>query len=268
MTADAWTTAVRQQLGLGRVLPLGGAHDGAWITERAAETVLRRAATDVREARLKSVRIALSDPDQAYAAYAPAVPPPPSALPPGPLRITADFHAAAGGTAEPFPTTATRLRAALATAATQRLGLKVTEVDLRVTGLWGFEKDVVEPTVVEPAAEGDEAGAAHSPVQPPPPADDEESRVTAAALSVPGVTRLTGRLGGLGRAIQIETGPALPHRHIRVELAITERPTALDVACAVRQKVRQALPDHPTVAVLITGIDEPAESDDTPATTT
>ncbi|MGA6226178.1 nucleopolyhedrovirus P10 family protein, partial [Streptomyces umbrinus] len=47
MTADRWTQAVRNQLGLGRLLPLGGPHDGAWITEAAATAVLRRAARSV-----------------------------------------------------------------------------------------------------------------------------------------------------------------------------------------------------------------------------
>ncbi|MDX2827469.1 nucleopolyhedrovirus P10 family protein, partial [Streptomyces ipomoeae] len=75
MTADAWTKAVRRQLGLGRVLALGGPRDGAWITERAAEAVLRRAAADVRGARLGPLRISLAAPEHAYDAYAPAVPP-------------------------------------------------------------------------------------------------------------------------------------------------------------------------------------------------
>ncbi|MGW4109159.1 nucleopolyhedrovirus P10 family protein, partial [Streptomyces sp. NPDC004976] len=40
MTADRWTHAVRQQVGLGRIVPLGGARDGAWIAERAAAVLL------------------------------------------------------------------------------------------------------------------------------------------------------------------------------------------------------------------------------------
>ncbi|MCT9140433.1 nucleopolyhedrovirus P10 family protein, partial [Streptomyces violarus] len=46
MTGDQWTRAVRLQMGLGRLLPLGDARDGAWIAEQAAEAVLRRAAQD------------------------------------------------------------------------------------------------------------------------------------------------------------------------------------------------------------------------------
>ncbi|MDF3147647.1 nucleopolyhedrovirus P10 family protein, partial [Streptomyces sp. T21Q-yed] len=64
-TADRWTQAVKRQLGLGRLLPLGGPHDGAWITEGAAEAVLRRAAEDMRGVRLDALRIALVDPDDA-----------------------------------------------------------------------------------------------------------------------------------------------------------------------------------------------------------
>ncbi len=121
---------VRQQVGLGRLLPLGGPYDGAWIAERAAGGVLRDAAgREVPEARLDSVRIGLADPGTAAE---PAVPAPPSALPPGPLRLTAEFAATA---AWPLPETASRLRTSLAVAATERLGLDVTEVDLRVTEL-------------------------------------------------------------------------------------------------------------------------------------
>ncbi|MEV0505515.1 hypothetical protein AB0I84_49205, partial [Streptomyces spectabilis] len=68
MTGDGWASVVRRQLGLGRVLPLGGAGDGAWLTEAAATAVLRRAAERVTGARLTSVRLALADPDAAYGA--------------------------------------------------------------------------------------------------------------------------------------------------------------------------------------------------------
>ncbi|NEB76299.1 nucleopolyhedrovirus P10 family protein, partial [Streptomyces sp. SID14478] len=76
MTVDRWAQAVRQQLGVGRLLPLGKAGDGAWITEPAAQAVLRRAAAQVRGARLVSLRLSLADPDGTYEA---AVPAPPSA---------------------------------------------------------------------------------------------------------------------------------------------------------------------------------------------
>ncbi|MPY50022.1 nucleopolyhedrovirus P10 family protein [Streptomyces acidicola] len=247
MTADGWAKTVRQQIGLGRVLPLGGPRDGAWITEKAAGSVLRRAAGSTRGLRLGALRISLIDPD---APYDPAVPPPPSALPPGPLRVGADFLASADPTApaaEPLPATAARLRAALAAAARERLGLTVSEVDLRVTGLLDADEDAAIPAA--------DAGQADGEPVPEPPGDGEESRVAAAALSVPGVTRLTGALGGLGRAVHIETGPALPRRHVRVEVAVTATERALDVARAVRTAVGKALPDHPSVAVVVTAVD-------------
>ncbi|MER6085545.1 hypothetical protein ABT156_46025, partial [Streptomyces sp. NPDC001833] len=62
MTADRRTDTVRHLLGLGRLLPLGGPQDGAWLTEAAADAVLRRAAAGVAGVRLGAVRIALADP--------------------------------------------------------------------------------------------------------------------------------------------------------------------------------------------------------------
>ena len=238
MTADVWAQLVRHRTGLGRLLPLGGPRDGAWITEGAADSVLRRAAAAVRGVRLGTLRIALADPDESYE---PAVPAPPSALPPGQLRISAEFTATMDPTApgvEPLPTTAARLRQALATAASERLGLTVTEVDLRVTGLDAEEAQAAAPRDdAHPAAE---------------PTDTDESRVATAALSVPGVTHLTDTLG---RPVHIEAGHGgedgtLPRRHVRVEVAVSGR--AIDVAKEVRTAVTNALKDTPSVAVLVT----------------
>ncbi|WP_128436616.1 nucleopolyhedrovirus P10 family protein [Streptomyces cyaneus] len=242
-TADRWTQAVKRQLGLGRLLPLGGPHDGAWIAEGAAEAVLRRAAEDMRGVRLDALRIALVDPDDADEA---AVPPPPSALPPGPLRVTADFAATA---AEALPTTADRLRGLLATAATEGLGLTVTEVDLRVTAL--LDEDAQPAPVRQP-----------EPTRAAEPGSPDEERVAAAALAVPGVTGLTGALGGLGRAVHIEERQdeerqdeaALPRRHVRVEIAVSADRRSVEVAREVREWVGEALADRPTVAVLITAV--------------
>ncbi|CAL9404112.1 hypothetical protein SUDANB96_01527 [Streptomyces sp. enrichment culture] len=229
---------VRDQLGLGRLLPLGGPRDGAWIAERAAERMLRRAVAGVPGVRLGPLRIAPAGPDEAYE---PAVPPPPSALPPGPLRVTADFTAS--GT-EPLPTAASRLRTALAKAATDEVGLTVTEVDLRVTGLG--EADGASP---EPSDAGTPGTSAQG----------DDSLVTAAVLSVPGVSRLTGTLGGLGRAVHIEErqdgSASLPRRHVRVELAVRAGHRAVTVAREVRTAVAGALTDAPTVAVVVTAAD-------------
>ncbi|QFQ96346.1 nucleopolyhedrovirus P10 family protein [Streptomyces phaeolivaceus] len=245
MTADSWTKAVRQQLGLGRVLPLGGPHDGAWITEQAAESALRRGADSLRGVALGALRISSADPDAPEAEA--AVPAPPSALPPGPLRVTADFAAAAGPAAEPFPAMASRLRTALSCTAEERLGLRVTEVDLRVTHLLENPEGAEHPEDAEGAARPAPEPTPGAPA--PPTGDDEDSRTAAAALAVPGVVRLTTALGGA-----LTTGPALPRRHVRVELAVSEERRALDVAREVRSAVSAALPDHPSVAVLVTAV--------------
>ncbi|MEU4613893.1 nucleopolyhedrovirus P10 family protein [Streptomyces umbrinus] len=232
MTADRWTQAVRNQLGLGRLLPLGGPHDGAWITEAAATAVLRRAARSVPGVRLTAVRLSLTDPDSAPE---PAVPPPPSALPPGPLRITADFAATP---AEPLPATASRLRTALAATATDRLGLTVTEVDLRVTGLLEEAPGTAEKD--EPEGPSGDPGLR---------LDADESRVAAAVRAVPGVTRL----GAVHIAAHSGTA-SLPRRHVRVEFETGASTRTLDVAREVRTRVTEALPDHPSVAALVTAV--------------
>ncbi|MEV5842120.1 nucleopolyhedrovirus P10 family protein [Streptomyces sp. NPDC051985] len=230
MTADRWTEAVRHPLGFGRLLPLGGPHDGAWLAEAAADGVLRRAAAEVPGVRLGALRIAPADPADVQE---PAVPLPPGAVPPGPLRLTADFAATA---AEPLPTTAAALRRALA-AATDRLGLTVTEVDLRVTDL--LDEDTAEPTVVRPSRPPSVREGA----------DPDGARVTAAALTVPGVDRVTG---ALSREIHFDA--ALPRRHVRVEVAVSDGLRAVEVARQVRTTVGEALDDQPTVAVLVTSI--------------
>ncbi|MEU6193656.1 nucleopolyhedrovirus P10 family protein [Streptomyces sp. NPDC047061] len=230
MTADRRTETVRHPLGFGRLLPLGGPRDGAWLTEAVADAVLRRAAAEVPGVRLGAVRIALADPADVAE---PVVPSPPGAVPPGPLRLSADFAATA---AEPLPATASRLRRALA-AATVRLGLAVTEVDLRVT-------DLLE----------EEPGAPEAVRVPRPPSvregtDADGALVTAAALAVPGVARVTG---ALSREVHFQA--ALPRRHVRVEVALTDGPRAVEVARRVRAAVGEALEDRPTVAVLVTDV--------------
>lgn len=262
MTADGWTRAVRQQVGLGRLLPLGGPGDGAWVTERAARGVLAAAAAEVTGVRLGTARIAAADPD---ADPEPQVPAPPGALPPGPLRMTAEF--AAAGT-EPLPAVASGLRAALVAAASQRLGLALADVDLRVTELLDETPRTAAPGPAE-SDHGDaaergiaDAGDTHGPVSgdaEPDDEPDEPARVTAASLGVPGVLRLTGGLGGAGRAVHIEERPgdgtALPRRHVRVDLAVSTGRRTLDVAREVRTAVGATLRDNPTVAVLVTAVE-------------
>ncbi|MGW0547471.1 hypothetical protein [Streptomyces altiplanensis] len=253
MAPDGWTRAVRQRLGLGRLLPLGEAADGAWLAEKAAGPVLRRAAAEVSGVGLGALRIMLADPDTAAE---PAVPPPPSGLPPGPLRIEADLTATAGG--EPLPQRAERLRIALREAASARLGLMVTAVDLRVTDL---VVEGQEPVAAAPPDEGDdeedeasgdggERGGAHGDGSPRPEEEAASRAAAEAAAAVPGVVRLTRVLGA---PVHLADG------HVRVELAVAADRRALAVALAVRKAVREAVTtvrgSRPTVAVLVTGVE-------------
>ncbi|MFH8341256.1 nucleopolyhedrovirus P10 family protein [Streptomyces sp. AM6-12] len=233
---DGWTKVVRDHAGLGRLLPLGGPEDGAWIAEDAARAALGRAAADgMPGVRLGALRIGLADPSRATE---PVVPAPPSALPPGSLRVTADCTA---GFADPLPETAARLRKLLATAAAERLGLVVTEVDLRITDLLEPDGRLVEVRPPRPPAAREAATLS-------------EVRAAEAALAVPGVVRLTGP----GRAVHVEErtdgAAALAHRHVRVDLATDATHRTVEVARRVRAAVRNALEDRPTVAVLVTTV--------------
>ncbi|GHD27230.1 nucleopolyhedrovirus P10 family protein [Streptomyces galbus] len=259
-TADGWTRAVRAQVRLGRLLPLGGPRDGAWITEDAVTTVLRAAGRDVPGVLLGKVRVGPADAADAggaeagagQGAHGPAVPVPPSGLLPGPLRVSAEC---AAGPAEPLPTAAARLRAALAAAAAERLGLTVAEVDVRVTTLLDEDPAPGPEPGPRPAQE---RGTARLDV----PDGGDEARVALAALDIPGVSGLTGHLGGLGRAVHLEyprpgetrEAAALPRRHARVEVTLHPGHRAVDVARQVRAAVSEALTDRPTVAVVITAI--------------
>ncbi|MFC9225320.1 nucleopolyhedrovirus P10 family protein [Streptomyces hygroscopicus] len=269
MVTDRLAQTVREQLRLGRLLPLGGREDGSWITERAASEVLGRAAAEVADVRLTTLRIAPADPDTAES---PAVPPPPSALPPGPLRIAAECGATP---AEPFPATADRLREVLLGAAADRLGLLVEAVDVRVTEVL---EAPAEPPRPAPPHHGPQPSPApphpqpqpspHTSPRPPRSAaeghDPATTAAASAAASVPGVARLAPVLGS-PRAVRIEGA------HIRIELAVAAHHRALDVARAVRTAVAQSAPppapatapapapapegQRPTVAVLVTAVD-------------
>lgn len=215
MTADGLIHAVRGQLGLGRLLPLGGPADGVWLAEHAAAGVLREARHAVPRAQLTAVRVTLAEPDghdwAAVRAANPAAPP--SALPAGPLRVAAEVLAPAD---RPLPRTAEALRAALNAAARDRLGLDVAAVDLRVVGLIEDHPAYALVDTTAPPAEG--------------PAADP---VVTAALAVPGVRSAV-------RA-------PLPGDAVRVHLTVDPDHRVLDVALAVRTATDAG-------AVLVTGI--------------
>jgi hypothetical protein len=184
MTSDRLAQAVREQVAIGRVLPLGGPADAAWITEQAAARVLRTAAAGVPGVRLGTLRVGLE-----------------------PLAVEAAFETSAD---RPLPVTADLLRSALWQAAHDRLGLLVAAIDLTVTGLL------------------DKAPAPPPPAPAPPPTDPGPQ-------PVPGLARLTSRLGGAGADAYLQIAVAAGHR-------------ALDVARAARQ---MAAPR----AVLVTDVD-------------
>ncbi|MFE5914919.1 hypothetical protein ACFQ6B_38380 [Streptomyces wedmorensis] len=234
-TAEGWTAAVRDRLAPGRLLPLGAPEDGAWITERAARTVLDRAASAVRGVVPGGLRVG-PDPDAEPEAEqggeqaagrpaAPEVPPaPPGSLPSGPLRITADFAAVAG---RPLPELAEELRSALLGAAEDGLGIPVAGVDLRVTDLL----DTAPPSA--------------GPAAPPPgrtsPATDDP--VALAVLRVEGVAGVTDALGHA-----VRRGP---DGSVRIELAVTAGRRPLDVARAARNAATAAAGGATAVTVLV-----------------
>ncbi|MFP8887191.1 nucleopolyhedrovirus P10 family protein [Streptomyces mangrovi] len=249
MATDRLTQAVRRQIGFGRLLPLGGAEDGAWIAERAAAGVLRQAADGLPGIRPGRLRLSPAEPG---AGGKPAVPMPPSALPPGPLRISAEFEA---GAQEPLPTAAERLRSALAEAADSRLGLVVAAVDLRITGLLDGPGD--EPRPEEPSRGQTGAGEV-------PDTGEAGTAVGAAALAVVGVTRLAPELGGAARALRIvdadpgDGAGAAPGRHVQIQFAVAADHRALDVARTVRAAAARAAatgaPGPVTVAAVVTEV--------------
>ncbi|MCL6668754.1 hypothetical protein [Streptomyces panaciradicis] len=248
---EAWTQAVRSRLDLGRLLPLGGPHDGTWITEQAAVQALAPTAAEVPGVRLESLRIG-SAPLQPVSE--PAVRPPASALPPGPLTIEAAFTASL---VRPLPETADALRSALLGAATEQLGLTTVSADMRVTDLReATEAGVASRTAATSTRPTPEAAAARSS---PPVTGTGSVRGLAGELAdvaagVPGVARLTAVLGS--RPVRVEEHDDPPCRQIEVHLAVGPGHHPLTVARAVREAVAEAATTDTrspaTVAVLIT----------------
>ncbi|MFB6951256.1 hypothetical protein ACFCXP_16650 [Streptomyces niveus] len=219
---DGWPAVVQLHRDLGRALPLGEVEDSTWLFERAASTELRRAAAAVPGATPGRLRIDLANPD---AAGAPAVPAPPGALPPGPLRIDGEFAALPG---EPLLALSDQLRHVMFACAADRLGLRVTEVNLRVTAL--LESGDVPPVT-------------SAPVEVLTASPDGDAAFT--AVAVPGVAHLTRTLGS----------PVSERRgHLRIEFATAAGHHPMHVARAVRTAVTATLTSDATVTVLITAM--------------
>ncbi|NSC20951.1 nucleopolyhedrovirus P10 family protein [Streptomyces albus subsp. chlorinus] len=255
MPADKLTRAVRRQLGLGRLLPLGRARDGSWVAEEAAVGVLRRAVPGVR---LHGVRIAPADP---ATADHPAVPPPPGALPPGPLALDAGLEVFAD---RPVPAAADAVRDALLSTADLALGLPLERADLRVTRL--LDAPVEDsPDDTGQAADGPDASSGT-------PGEGAAGRVARAVLAVDGVARLAPVVGPA--LSHVAAGPAASAvqitgqggtRHVLLELALSPGRRAVEVAREAREAARGALGEEGaddgtgvTVAVLVTAIDPEA----------
>ncbi len=175
------------------------------------------------------------------------MPAPPSALPPGPLRIEADFAAVAD---RPLPTLADQVRTALLEAAVRELGLVVGVVDLRVTGL--LEGDEAEAAAAAPPPAAHTGGPVATPATGDRTGATQEGPegVAAVAREVAGVARLAPALGGLSRPLQFSDG------HVLIQLATAPGYRALDVSCAVRRAVAAAPAAPSTVAVLVTAVEQ------------
>ncbi|MGW3246706.1 hypothetical protein [Streptomyces sp. NPDC001070] len=212
MTADGLARTVRRQLGLGRVLPLGGPEDTVWVTESAAAGVLRAAAAGVPGVRLGTLRIgsAADGPEAADAADPLPDSAPSGALPRRPLRVEADFEATPE---HPLPESAGRLRDALWEAATRGIGLDPEAIDLTVTGLLEEES--------APAARP--AGAEDTPTG----ARATTTAAGRAATAVPGVAGLTSRLGGRRHPSQVQIAVDAGHRALEVGRAVATAVTAV-----------------------------------------
>ncbi|MFF4605675.1 hypothetical protein ACFY12_23410 [Streptomyces sp. NPDC001339] len=258
MAANRLAQTMREQLGIGRVLPLGGPADGSWITERAAADALRAAVGAPAGARLHRLRLSLADPGHAPE---PVVPPPPSALPPGPLRIEAAIEVSTATVPDrSLPAVADQVRAALLEASVRDLGLVVSRVDLLVSGLVEAPEGAMAgrgtATVSAPSTPSGEAAvtppdAGSGGASPPYPAGAEGPEgIAAVTRKVPGVARLTPVLGGLSRPVRLTDGHAL------IQLAIAAGYRALDVSSAVRHAVAAAPSAPSTVAVLVTAVEQ------------
>ncbi|KES06265.1 hypothetical protein BU52_16190 [Streptomyces toyocaensis] len=259
MGSEAWTQAVRRQLDLGRLLPLGGPADGTWITEQAATQALARAADEIPGVRLESLRIG---PAPLESVSEPTVRPPASAMPPGPLRIEAAFSASLG---RPLPETADQLRSTLLDAAVRRLGLVTVTADLRVTDLHevpqtgATSRTAAGSMTPAPEATAAAAAAAAAARSSPPAAGTGPARgavgdLADAATGVPGVAGLTTVLGS--RPVRVEDHADPPGRRVELQLSVAPGHHPLEVARAVRAAVADTTatdaPGPVTVAVLIT----------------
>lgn len=216
--------AVRERLGPRRLLPLGEAADGVWLAEGAARRVLLRAVATVRGVVPGTLRVGLAEegPDAPF-------PVPPGGLPPGRLRIAAEFATEVAQAADrPLLGVAEEVRGALFASADRELGLVVVTVDLRVTGL--AERAADSSAATPPV--GRFAGVSEDPA-------------AHALLGIPGIAGLTSALGS-----PVHRTPGA----LRMELAVAAGHRALDVARAARARAAETAPEGTAVTVLVSEI--------------
>ncbi|MDX3850003.1 hypothetical protein [Streptomyces sp. AK02-01A] len=137
---------VRLELRPGRTLPLGAADEDTWIVEAAAARTFRAAAESLPGVRAGSCRIGAPDPagrsDPSTAPVGPAVR--------GPVRVRLEVVA---GLHWRLPELAEAVRARVAEAARDALGIEVSGIDVTVVDLLDEGEDEV--------AVEDEAGHGH-----------------------------------------------------------------------------------------------------------
>ncbi|MFE9247348.1 hypothetical protein [Streptomyces sp. NPDC007088] len=243
MTAQRWTQAVRDQVAFGGLLPLGDGTAGAWLAESAAVSALRHAGDLAPGVRLERITLIPTRTDDSVTPQT-TFPAPPTALPPGPLRLSASFAACV---THPLPETAATLRVVLLSTARDRLGLAVARADLRVTDL--LDEDPRAGRTPTSTGQGR-------------PLEADESRVpegiarhaATAARSVDGVAGLGGAFGGHGRPVRLgEAREDGSPTHVRVEVVATDLRPLPDTVRAVRSAVGSVLEPGTTVTVLVTG---------------
>ncbi|MEU3460365.1 hypothetical protein ABZ721_10455 [Streptomyces sp. NPDC006733] len=120
---------VRTEVRPGRTLPLGEVADDDWITETAAARVLREAAESVRGVAAGSCRI---HPLSATPGSARSFALPGTRLPREPLRVALEVAAPLSWT---IPAVAAAVRERVLTAARERVGLDVAQIDVTVIDL-------------------------------------------------------------------------------------------------------------------------------------
>ncbi|MFH8577877.1 hypothetical protein [Streptomyces zaomyceticus] len=226
-TAEGWTAAVRDRLAPGRLLPLGTAAEGAWITERTVRDVLGRSAEAVRGVVPGALRIGPAYRDPASDTEAEPETEEAGAAGTGAVLVRASFAAVAG---RPLPELTEELRAALIAAAEDGIGLVVTAVDLHVTALL----DTAPAGPAEPAA--------------PPPGPTSPATDDPLALAALGVTGVAGVTDTLGTPVRRSADG------VRVEVAVTAGTRPLDVARAVRATVTAAAPEGTAVTVVVSDL--------------